>query len=311
MRVLITCPPMLGMKEQFIPIFQQHNIEVHCPQVTQTLSESELIELVPQFDGWIIGDDPATAQVLRAGKKGKLKAAVKWGIGIDNVDFEACKELGIPITNTPGMFGREVADIAIGYLIGLARQTYVIDREVRQGNWVKPRGMSLAGKRVGLIGYGDIGQQTAKRLIAMDMELTVYDPLYVKESPKQAMQFKIWPENVNECDFLIFTCALNKNNKHMLNFEIIEQCKNGISIINVARGALIDEKALENSLITKKIHSAALEVFEEEPLPKNSKLRMNMNCIFGSHNASNTNEAVLATNNQAINQIIKYLKNYK
>lgn len=306
MRVLITCPPMLGMKEQFIPIFQQHNIEVHCPQVTQTLREAELIELVPQFDGWIIGDDPATAQVLRAGKNGKLKAAVKWGIGVDNVDFEACKELGIPITNTPGMFGREVADIAIGYLIGLARQTFVIDREVRQGNWVKPRGMSLAGKRVGLIGYGDIGRQTAKRLSAMEMKINVYDPQYANEPTQQGLQFMTWPMNIGECDFLIFTCALNKNNRHMFNSDIIAKCKIGVRVINVARGPLIDEKALELGLMSGQIHSAALEVFEEEPLSKKSNLKDN-NCIFGAHNASNTEEAVIETSNKAIGYLMEYL----
>ena len=114
--------------------------------VTQTLSETELIELLPQFDGWIIGDDPATQQVFEAGLRGSLKAAVKWGIGVDNVDFRACEALGIPITNTPGMFGGEVADVAVGYVIALARHTVEIDRSVREGSWPKPRGLSLAGR---------------------------------------------------------------------------------------------------------------------------------------------------------------------
>ncbi|KOR27418.1 hypothetical protein TI05_19060 [Achromatium sp. WMS3] len=91
MKVLVTCPPMLGMKEQFMPIFEAKNIEVHTPEVIQILPEEELIKLVPEFDGWIIGDDPATRAVFEAGKKGNLKAAVKWGIGVDNVDFAAYK----------------------------------------------------------------------------------------------------------------------------------------------------------------------------------------------------------------------------
>jgi D-3-phosphoglycerate dehydrogenase len=100
----------------------------------QTLSVEELKELVPQHDGWIIGDDPATREVFMAGKAGKLKAAVKWGIGVDNVDFDACKDLGIPIVNTPNMFGGEVADIAVGYVIALARETFQIDDGIRQGS---------------------------------------------------------------------------------------------------------------------------------------------------------------------------------
>jgi D-3-phosphoglycerate dehydrogenase len=104
-KILVTCPPMLGMKEDFIPVIEEAGFEAVCPEVSQTLSEGKLIELVPECVGWIIGDDPATRSVFEAGVAGKLTAAVKWGIGVDNVDFEACKDLGIPITNTPGMFG--------------------------------------------------------------------------------------------------------------------------------------------------------------------------------------------------------------
>ena len=137
MKVLVTCPPMLKQIEQFRSIFDQKNIELVTPNVVQTLTEEELMELLPEMDGWIIGDDPATERVFTEGKKGNLKAAVKWGVGVDNVDFEACKKLDIPIINTPNMFGAEVAGIAVNYVIGLARQTYVIDRGVRAGKMVK------------------------------------------------------------------------------------------------------------------------------------------------------------------------------
>jgi D-3-phosphoglycerate dehydrogenase len=124
MKILLTCPPMLRAIDRFRGRFAELGHELTTPNVSQVLPESELIELVPQFDGWIIGDDPATAAVFEAGKAGNLKAAVKWGVGVDNVDFAACKRLGIPITNTPGMFGREVADMAMGYVIALARELF-------------------------------------------------------------------------------------------------------------------------------------------------------------------------------------------
>ena len=108
--------------------FKKNNLDVSTPNVVQTLSEEDLIKMVPEYDGWIIGDDPATEKVFQAGKKGRLKAAVKWGIGIDNVDLNACDKLKIPISNTPNMFGSEVSDLAIGYLIGLSRETFFIDR---------------------------------------------------------------------------------------------------------------------------------------------------------------------------------------
>jgi D-3-phosphoglycerate dehydrogenase len=148
MKILVTCPPMLGMIDSFRHIFEEKGIELSAPNVVQTLSVEELKEIVPQHDGWIIGDDPATREVFEAGKAGNLKAAVKWGIGVDNVDFDACKDLNIPIINTPDMFGREVADIAMGYVIALARETFEIDRAVRDGKWIKPRGISLSGKKL-------------------------------------------------------------------------------------------------------------------------------------------------------------------
>ena len=122
------------------------DIDITTPDVVQTLTVDELIDIVPQHDGWIIGDDPATFEVFEAGKAGQLKVAVKWGIGVDNVDFAACDRLGIPITNTPGMFGAEVADLAMCYILGLARDAFFIDREVRSGNWPKPAGISLGIK---------------------------------------------------------------------------------------------------------------------------------------------------------------------
>ncbi len=306
MKVLVTCPPMLGMQEQFLSKFEEKGIEVFCPNVVQTMSVEELIDLVPQYDGWIIGDDPATREVFEAGKKGNLKAAVKWGIGVDNVDFKACSELNIPIINTPNMFGPEVADIAVGYVVGLARETFLIDRDIREGEWPKNRGISLAGKTVGLIGYGDIGRNAAKRLIAADMNIIAYDP-GVTDSDGENLEFTTWPNKISECDFLVFTCSLNDKNKHMLNEGTLAQCSAGVRVINVARGPLIKENALIESLKSGHVHSAALDVFEDEPLPMDSPLRDMPLCIFGSHNGSNTSDAVAKTNDRAIGELFGFL----
>ena len=304
-KILVTCPPMLGLKEQFIPMLDRAGYEAVCPEVTQTLSEEELIEFVPECVGWIIGDDPATRRVFEAGVSGELKAAVKWGIGIDNVDFEACKDLGIPIINTPGMFGAEVADVALGYLLSLARYLHVIDRGVREGAWPKNRGMSLEGKTVGVIGYGDIGQNTVRRCQAFGLSTIVYDPGV--EQVDEDSKLYSWPSKISDCDFLIFTCSLNEHNKHMLNTDVLKNSKNGVRIINVARGPLINEEHLVRALKDGKVHSVALDVFEQEPLPQKSYLRDHPLCIFGSHNSSNTLEAVMRTNEQAISSLLGFL----
>lgn len=306
MKILVTCPPMLGMKEQFIPILEQYGCEVHCPDFTQVMAEEELIKILPEFDGWIIGDDPATRAVFESGKKGKLKAAMKWGIGTDNVDFSACKDLNIPISNTPDMFGGEVADVGVGYLIALARETFFIDREVRKGNWPKNRGISISGKTVGLVGYGDIGRSTASRLVALGMNVIAYDPgkLTIED---RGVSLASWPSSIEKCDFILFTCSLNDKNKHMFNKNVIELCKKGVRVINVARGPLIEESNLCEALKSGQIHSAALDVFEVEPLPMDSYLREHPLCIFGSHNSSNTADAVEKTNIVAIEKLMAFL----
>ena len=307
LKVLVTCPPMLGMIDTFRPIFEKHGVEVTAPKVVQTLSVEELKEIVPQHDGWIIGDDPANRAVFEAGKAGQLKAAVKWGIGVDNVDFAACKDFGIPIINTPNMFGGEVADIAVGYVIALARETFQIDDGVRQGHWPKPRGISLNGKTVALVGMGDIGSNTARRLIASGMSVICYDPVAQTPADLQHVQRAEWPNRAEEADFIVVTCSLTASSRHMVNGEAFAKAKDGVRVVNVGRGPVIDQLALEAALKSGKVHSAALDVFEVEPLPMDSYLRTHPRCIFGSHNASNTADAVVRTSEIAISNLMGFL----
>lgn len=307
MKVLITCPPMLGMLDHFRSQFAILNIDVTAPHVAQTLSVNELMELVPKHDGWIIGDDPATRQVFEAGKSGLLKAAVKWGIGVDNVDFQACKDLDIPIINTPNMFGGEVADIAVGYVTALARQTFEIDRGVRKGKWLKPCGISLANKKVALVGYGDIGKNTARRLLAADMQIVAYDPYAIDDSSMPNVERAAWPNRISEADFIVINCALNQSSFHLINAHTLALCKPGVRIVNVGRGPIVDEIALVDALKAGHVFSAALDVFEDEPLSIESPLMGYPRCIFGSHNASNTRDAVIRTSEIAISKLMNFL----
>ena len=205
------------------------------------------------------------------------------------------------------MFGAEVADIAMGYLIGLARETFQIDRGVREGNWPKYRGVSLSGKKVALIGYGDVGKNAAKRILASDMNIIVYDPYSKLENPNPNLQQEEWPVRIEEADFIVITCSLTESSKHMIDEKLLKKVKPGVRIVNVGRGPIIDESALESALRSDMVYSAALDVFEIEPLPMNSFLREHPRCIFGSHNASNTADAVLSTSNIAIEKLMEFL----
>lgn len=308
MRVLITCPPMLGAIDDFRHYFTAKSIEIECPRIVQTLPAEELKKLVPAFDGWIIGDDPANREVFQAGSQGLLRAAVKWGVGVDNVDFAAAKELGILVANTPSVFGAEVADIAVSYVIALARSTFTIDRQVRAGQWPKPCGISLAGKTVALVGLGDIGRHTAKRLLAADMKIIAYDPHSQPVPGLEAVRSAKWPEDLEQADFIVLTCALTPASRHMLNKETLKKAKKGVRIVNVARGPLIDEFALIEALQQEQVYGAALDVFEVEPLPTDSALRKFDQCIFGSHNASNSIDGVHRASRQAIDILFNFLE---
>lgn len=307
MRVLVTCPPMLGLFKEFQPAFASKGLEGVPANVTQVMSQDELIEILPQYDGWIIGDDPATRRVFQAGIAGNLKAAVKWGVGIDNVDFSACKDFGIPVTNTPGMFGREVADVAITYILGLARETFRIDREIRSAHgWPKPAGISTWNKTVALVGFGDIGRQTARRMLSCDMRVIAYDPFY---TPYDGINVEpaVWPDRIEEADYVVFTCPLTPETRGMFNRDLLSRLKPGVRVVNVSRGPIIDEAALVDALKSGLVHSAALDVFEVEPLPASSPLRGMDRCIFGSHNGSNTVDAVRRVSLLAIEKIADFL----
>jgi len=308
MKVLITCPPMLKSINEFKSIFESKGIELVCPDVVQVMSEQELIDLVPTVDGWIIGDDPATQRVFAAGKAGKLKAAVKWGVGVDNVDFKAAATLEIPISNTPAMFGEEVSDVALAYLLGLARHTYEIDRKVRAGIWHKPPGISLHGRKAALVGFGNIGRATAHKLKAFGLEVFVFDPLTSpSEEDKNRFTFSTLEDAAEKADFLILTCALTATNRKIINENILNMLKKGAYVINVSRGPLIDEEALIRALESGQIGGAGLDVFENEPLLPQHPLRKFENTIFGSHNGSNTIDAVRRASLKAIDILLTYL----
>lgn len=307
-RVLVTCPPMLGQIERFTDYAAEHGLELAPANVIQTLSEDELKEMLPAYDGWIIGDDPATRAVFEAGKNGRLRAAVKWGIGVDNVDLDACRDLGIPIDNTPGMFGEEVADVALAYVIGLARQLFFIDRSIRIDHaWPKPAGISLSGRKAGVVGLGDIGRNTAKRLMACSMDIIGYDPGVAGDAGVAGIARADWPNRVGELDFLVLTCALNDANRYMINNSVISQMKPEAYVVNVARGPLIDEAALIRALELDGLAGAALDVFDEEPLSDSSPLRRMPQCIFGSHNGSNTIDAVERASIEGISRLSELL----
>jgi len=160
---------------------------------------------------------------------------------------------------------------------------------------------------VALVGFGDIGKSTARRLLAADMKIVAYDPVAPAVSELAAVERADWPQRIEEADFIVVTCSLTSSSRHMVNAEILSKAKQGVRVVNVGRGPVIDEPSLVSALKSGKVYSAALDVFENEPLPMDSYLRTHPRCIFGSHNASNTSDAVARTSEIAIAKLMGFL----
>jgi D-3-phosphoglycerate dehydrogenase / 2-oxoglutarate reductase len=302
--VLITCPHLQKTIDLYQEELSQKGIELEVPSLVQQLSEAQLLEIIDRFDGVIAGDDPFTAKVLEQGKR--LKIVAKWGIGVDAIDLEAAKRLGIPVVNTPGAFPDEVADVALGYIILLARHLHRMHQSVLNGGWQQIPGTTLRGKTLGVIGVGSIGQAVVQRGMAVGMTPIGYDVLPIREDFQT--ETSIRPVSLEEllqtADFIVLCCNLTADNHHLLSHPQFDIIKPGAKLVNVARGPLIDEAALAIALESGKVAGAALDVFEVEPLPMDSPLRQFEQCIFGTHNSSHTREAVLRVNQLAIHNLL-------
>lgn len=306
-RVLITCPQLQRSIEHYRGLFAEHGIEVELPHLVQQLSESDLLEIIDRFDGVIAGDDEFTAKVLQKAKR--LKVIAKWGVGVDAIDLDASKRLGIRVSNTPDAFADEVADVVMCYVILLARRLHELDQSVRSGGWAKIEGVSLRGKTLGLVGVGSIGQAVIRRALIAGMSPIGYDVAaiptpFVEETGLLVADLN---ELLQGSDFVSLNCSLTPGSRHLLGPREFALMKKGAHVINTARGALIDETALVRALEEGRIAGAALDVFENEPLPISSPLLKFDNCIFGTHNSSNTHEAVMRVNEIAIRNLFEGL----
>ena len=306
-RVLVTCPQLQRTIDQYRDTFSQHDIEVEAPPLVQQMSESDLLQIIDGFDGVIAGDDPFTSQVLEKGTR--LKAIAKWGIGVDAIDLDAARRFGIRVSNTPDVFSDEVADVVMGYIILLARQLHRLDRSVRDGGWLKVPGTSLRGRTLGVVGVGSIGRAVTLRATAAGMVPLGHD---ISPPPddflhRTGIRMLALDHLLAESDFISLNCSLTDRNRRMIGRRQFGIVKAGVHIVNTARGALIDETALAAALREGRVAGAALDVFEKEPLPPDSPLRGFDNCIFGTHNSSNTVEAVQRVNRLAINNLLEHL----
>ena len=283
-------------------------LELVLPDVVQQPSEDDLIAIIGEFDGMIAGDDPLTARVLEHARR--MRIISKWGVGIDGIDLAAAARLGITVRNTPGVFGGDVADVAMGYVIMLARQLHRIHDSVAGGGWWKHEGRALAGATLGTVGLGSIGQAVARRAAGFDVQVAASDPGHAAQvtADRLAIELVELDELFRRSDYLVLCCPLTTDTRRMVNATRLSLMRRDSFLVNVARGPLIDERSLVDALAGGHLAGAALDVFEHEPLAGDHPLRRFPQCVLGSHNGSNTREGVLRASAKAVDNLLEGLE---
>jgi D-3-phosphoglycerate dehydrogenase len=304
---------MLLVLDDYLSLMSELNLNVFEADVTQQFDEKQLLEVIAQYDGVIAGDDAFSEVVLEAGAKGRLKVVSKWGVGTDSIDMQAADRHGIVVTNTPGLLGDEVADVALGYIILLARHLHRIDQAVRRGEWFKPTGHSLFGKVLGIVGAGSVGQALTTRALALGMSVVVSDPSPAAQDQSSTLgaQPMELDRLISSADYVVLACPLTVDTYHMMDARRISLMRPNAALVNVSRGRLVDEGALASALESDEIRAAALEVFEDEPLGPENPLCSFDQVILGSHNSSNTDEAVRRVTSAAIDNLATALSQWQ
>jgi D-3-phosphoglycerate dehydrogenase len=259
------------------------------PEVHERLSEEEILKYAGQFDGTICGDDRYTENAIKHCLP-RLKVISKWGTGIDSIDKAAAEKLGVQVRNTPNAFSVPVADSVLGYILAFARRQPWLDRAIKAGKWEKLPGRALSECTLGVIGVGNVGKAVLQRAKAFGLRLLGNDVKEIdqKFTGEVGIEMVDLEKLLRESDFISVNADLNPTSRHLINAVTLAQMKHGAIIINTARGPIIDELALIAALQNGKIAGAALDVFEDEPIPSNSPLLKMDNVMLAPHNSNSS-----------------------
>jgi len=308
LKVLITWKYFYYSLNKFKKTFRKKNIKTDYLIKKQGLSEKDLLKIISKYDGMISGDDQITSKVLDNAIK--LKVISKWGTGVDSINTNYAKKKGIKVFNTPGAFTEEVATYAVGLMITLSRRLIDTHECSKQGNWKHFSGFSLKNKKLGIIGYGQIGKRIAEISKKLGIEILVNDINTQKKKEAKKKKFQVVSLNklLSNSNIIILAPDLNKTSNHLINLKNLKYIKKKPIIINVSRGLIVSEKAILKALKKKIVQSVGLDVFENEPLKKNNPLLNFKSNFYGTHNAFNTIESVNRVNESTMKNLLKGLK---
>jgi D-3-phosphoglycerate dehydrogenase len=301
MKVIVTD----GIEKVGSDLMRKAGLEV----VEQKLTPEELLVEIAKYNAIIVRSaTKVTKEVIDAGTQ--LKAIGRGGVGVDNIDVAYAKSKGIPTLNTPGASAISVAELAIGHMFAVSRFLNVSSMEMRAGNWPKKNyaaGVELTGKTLGLLGFGNIGRECAKRALGLGMKVIAFDPFV--NTTDMDVKLCAKDEVLANADFISLHMPLIKGEPAAVGAPEIAKMKKGVVIINCARGGVVEEAALLNGLKEGKVLGAGLDVFMNEPITDAQKELINHPRVSVTpHIGASTNEAQDRVGIEIAQKIIDALK---
>jgi D-3-phosphoglycerate dehydrogenase len=273
----------------------------------RTMNEKELLKIIKDIDGIIVGTDNITSEIIKSGRN--LKIIAKHGIGLDNIDLKAATENSIVVTYTPHANAESVTDLTIGLILSIARHIPMAHSSTKQGRWERPKflGTEVYGKTLGIIGLGEIGYRVAKRVRGFDMRILAYDPYVSQEKANEVSAKLVDLETLlKESNFVTLHAPLTDKTRGMIGKKELSLMKKTAYLINTARGALVDEKALYEALKNKEIAGAAVDVYSEEPPSTDFPLFKLDNVVVTPHIAAYTKEAISRMDQIVAEDIVRF-----
>ena len=280
--------------------------EVIVSPVSRPLTSQEVHDLLPGVDGFIAGLDVIDREALEGADR--LKVIARYGVGVEKVDLAAARERGIVVTNTPGANSSSVAELTIGLMLALARHIPEAIHATREGGWPRLSGLSIEGKTVGLLGFGSIGREVAKRLSGFNCTILAYDPAIDPKSDRPGVRLLPQSAVIEEADILSLHLPVTAETRGMVNADFLARMKPGSLLINTARGELIDEPALAAALQSGHLAGAALDCFAVEPPGANHPLLMLPNVLATPHAGAHTDGAINAMGWGALRNCLAVLR---
>lgn len=278
------------------------------------VTESVLLPIIQEYDAVLCGDDEYTEQVLIKGSQGKLKYISKYGVGLDRIDLDAAKKLGIPVKNCPGVNQISVSEHVLALLFTFEKNIHLQNETTKNGSWARITGNEIQGKTIGVIGLGAVGKELVKKALALGMNVIGFD-LFKNEVFLDAYPEMVFTENIEDiyvnADVISLHIPHTPQSEKLINADVIfNKLKRNPIIINTSRGMLIDTDAVIKGLEEGIIRGYLTDVLAIEPIDENEKLRGIENVIITPHVGSRTYQSVVRQGTMAVENLIHLIKNH-